>query len=171
MSGDGKDGAFWTPERIATLREFAGKISGGEIANIIGATRNMIIGKMRRLGLVGRAPAVTDTSKRTHRRKTPFRKPEAADEVPEKRAPHPWRPEPKEINPPREAAEASLPASGMGLGIDIMELTNDTCRWPLWADRGPVERHIYCGDPVDRSKVECPYCAIHRKMADGRRAS
>lgn len=169
MSSDGEHGAFWTEARMVVLRSLAGTMSGGELAKRLGATRNMIIGKMRRLGLVGRAPAVMSTSKRLHRRKTPFRKPEAADEMPD--APHPWRPTPKEVTPPREAAEASLPASGMGLGIDIMELTNDTCRWPLWADRGPIERHIYCGDPVDQSKKECPYCPVHRKMADGRRAS
>jgi hypothetical protein len=46
----------------------------------------------------------------------------------------------------------------------IIELTGDTCRWPLWADDGSGER-LYCGG---LALQESPYCAHHAGKAYGR---
>lgn len=46
--------------------------------------------------------------------------------------------------------------------IDIMALTNDTCRWPVrlnpWRDEGPW---LFCGHHVSRGR----YCRKHGAMA------
>ncbi len=46
----------WTPERIEQLRNFATSgLSSSQIAAEIGVTRNAVIGKLHRLGLVAGA--------------------------------------------------------------------------------------------------------------------
>lgn len=57
--------------------------------------------------------------------------------------------------PKREIVDApTLP------GVDIIDLSHRTCRWPLWTDAEPARR--YCGDPVVDG---WSYCHPHRLLA------
>jgi len=48
-------------------------------------------------------------------------------------------------------------------GISLMELTSETCRFPLW---GGVISDQYCGA---KSIEGCPYCGFHSRIAYQRR--
>lgn len=46
-------------------------------------------------------------------------------------------------------------------GVDIMGLTDKTCRWPLWGHDPDAHPKLFCGDPVTRRS----YCAHHARIA------
>jgi hypothetical protein len=50
--------------------------------------------------------------------------------------------------------------------VDLMELNNRTCRWPLFEGHEPFYEKLYCGA---RTNSESPYCAAHAGQAFTRR--
>jgi GcrA cell cycle regulator len=149
----------WTDRRVAQLKEMW-KENGNSASRIAvelgrGLSRNAVLGKLARLGLTAKD--------RKNRRPV----------APRVSAPRPRRvPSPHgnankisiqgrgkvmELHAtcePFEAREADV----VPLGIGLMELTEETCRWPE-GDRPPFK---FCGHMPVKG---LPYCAAHSRIA------
>jgi GcrA cell cycle regulator len=148
----------WTDERVELLKKlWAEGHSASKIAGTLGAiTRNAVIGKVHRLGLVGRAKS-----------------PSAA------------APRPRKAKPSGHVLRMARPAmrgnTALALAYDadaelepepidnvipisqrrsILELTEATCHWPV-GDPGTPD-FFFCGGPTLTS---LPYCAHHSRLA------
>lgn len=153
----------WTDARIDILKALwvQGMSASRIAAEIGGVSRNSVIGKVHRLKLAKRisTPRERQPPKpRIHKRQR-FR------EVP---------PMPIEntgavlIGPliqngegdPSVMPDQRRPGS---LSCTLMELTNQTCRWPLWDDAKP--EHLFCGASGADLENKLPYCPHHSRMA------
>lgn len=127
---------LWTDERATAVTVLwnAGQ-SAGLIAGVLGITRNMVIGKVRRLGLVARETTADGRSR--PERKTRFY---ARKEI-------------------RRAIEkpADMPTGPLnGIGVSFMELTADTCRFPIG---DPLDSSFFfCGQPPRDGSPYCWHC-------------
>lgn len=146
---------MWTEDNLRLLREMCeqGK-SFGEISRTLGTTRSAVIGKAFRLGI---KKAILPRSKDTPR-PPPKAKPSkitlpvqfARPRPPEPKSPEPPRPEP----PPEVIEPEVMPEQG----VSIIELDNETCRWP-------IEDFRYCGVREANLAQKRPYCEKHHGMA------
>jgi GcrA cell cycle regulator len=152
----------WTDAEVARLRElWANGRSAAQVAREIGCSRLAVIGKAQRLGLrrrdtadaacsisaVPRSPPLTgndlaragkafaDRARALARLEAQLRREPVAPEV---------------------HSPESRPCS-------FMELTRDTCRWPVGDPDTPG--FYFCGAPPDAGHV---YCAHHRHIAHAR---
>jgi GcrA cell cycle regulator len=153
---------MWTDERVELLKKlWADGLSASQIAaELGGVTRNAVIGKVHRLGLSGRAKSASSSAPRQ-------RKPRPAAHVMRVSRPtahgntalaahtHYAYAEEQEFEP--EPVENVIP---MGQRRTILELTEDTCRWPI-GDPGSAEFFFCGGRPITTG----PYCSYHSRMA------
>jgi GcrA cell cycle regulator len=149
----------WTDERVETLKKlWADGLSASQIAAELGGiTRNAVIGKVHRLGLSGRAKS-----------------PSSAAPRPRKARPHSQhlmrvsRPSVRgntalahsydlEVDSEPELVDNVIP---MGQRRTLLELTEETCRWPI-GDPGHAD-FFFCGG---QSITTLPYCAFHSRVA------
>ena len=140
----------WTPERVELLKTYA---SAGftcmQIAREIGVTRNAVIGKLNRLGLTRRPRAA-----RPHE---PNGAPNGARER-----------QPRLLTQRRilRAVYAQLPPLAATETIaseapcTLLELTRDTCRWPI--GDAAAKDFSFCGNAA---VAGLSYCAGHARMA------
>ena len=148
----------WTDERVETLKKlWAEGHSASQIAaELGGVTRNAVIGKVHRLGLAGRAKSPSSAAPRP-------RKPRAASHM--MRVPrtsmrgntalaHAYD---LDIEPEPELVDNVIP---LGQRRSLLELTEETCRWPI-GDPGTPD-FFFCGGPAITS---LPYCAYHSRVA------
>lgn len=153
----------WADDRVVYLRELfaTNRFSASDMAAKISIrfdcdlTRNAVIGKLFRLGLVrqGRLPRfgnrVVKPKKNSIR---PFNMGGASAKAP-KPAPEQGPPEftgdPSEIAPEQRRS--------------LLDLTNETCRWPYGEPSQPD--FFFCGALEADCQGERPYCAAHSKMA------
>jgi GcrA cell cycle regulator len=148
----------WTDERVESLKKlWAEGLSASQIAAELGGiTRNAVIGKVHRLGLAGRAKSPASTAPRP--RKTRAASPMLRISRPSVRGntalaqlyetehePHP------------ELADNVIP---LGQRRTLLELTEETCRWPI-GDPGSPE-FFFCGG---QTVTSLPYCAYHSRIA------
>jgi GcrA cell cycle regulator len=149
----------WTAEKlkILTCELEAGK-TAAQIAAALGdgITRNAVCGKLARLKL---------TLKRAHSPPPPAaEKPCAPPSRPTRR-----EPPPKPISRRSEALRRVLEESDAGaaapVGVSLLDLRENHCRWPLWGDTGDEER-LYCGAAV----AARAYCGAHCRLAGQARA-
>lgn len=138
----------WTPERVATLeRLWTDGLSASEIAaRFPGITRNAVLGKLHRLGRLGRGrPTASATARKVKEPRTPrARRSKAARQAPRMA---PARPSPVVV--PRWGGELAT----------VEALQSWHCRWPIG---DPHEATFaFCGRPV----VDRPYCGDHRAVA------
>lgn len=137
----------WTEERVATLTSlWADKVPAAAIADRIGApTRNTVLGKVHRLGLSRpRLPAHPKALRRGRGR------PRRAEPLgpPMDRPPVAPAPAPAAEPPPADA-------------IDLLALTNETCRFPVSGDGPP---YLFCGAPGADFANGAPYCRRHSRI-------
>jgi hypothetical protein len=158
----------WTGVNMQILRDLWGEHSSGYIAGVIGnPSRNSVLGKAHRLGLMEKRSGITKT------RATPFRKPrvQRSREVLPQHDRHyvDWlnRAEvfgtfphlPGDTLPSNTGSECGSFGTTRHSSVSLMDLSLDTCRWPLWSD---VVSDQYCGaKPIDGSS----YCPVHSKKA------
>ena len=126
----------WTTEQDCRLRELEEQgLSGYLIGIRLGKTRNAVIGRSYRLrGYRRRAKAPT-------MKKIPIKTP-------------------RRTSAQIVCVEAARPVpvdDGRRL-ISLLDLTEDTCRWPF-GDRGS---YLFCGAP--RAGPSPPYCAEHARL-------
>jgi GcrA cell cycle regulator len=168
----------WTEERVETLKKmWTEGQSASQIAKELGGvTRNAVIGKVHRLGLsnrVGDAAAPEAAPEPVEPAPTP--KPEAvsakpapeqpaAKAVPARRQiipagqPLPPQPSPNEISP--EALASQRETEKRARRLDLMELTERTCKWPIGDPA--TDDFWFCGLPSQPGK---PYCEAHVGVA------
>jgi GcrA cell cycle regulator len=148
----------WTDERVELLKKlWSDGLSASQIAAELGGiTRNAVIGKVHRLGLSGRAKSPSSTAPRQRKARA-----------------HPHimrvaRPAMRgntalaqafdyEIEVEPELVDNIIP---MGQRRNILELTEETCRWPI-GDPGSAE-FFFCGG---QTTTGLPYCGHHSRIA------
>jgi GcrA cell cycle regulator len=138
----------WTAARDAMLIEAynAGLSYSWIAAEIGGVSKNACIGRASRLGLAKRKTAPKPQTKRKAAPKEGAQRPDIAirKAATAPKVVAPYKPKPDPIKPGR---------------VPLIQLTEDTCRWPS-GDRPEDVR--YCGlRPVDGS----PYCETHTRAA------
>jgi GcrA cell cycle regulator len=175
----------WTPARIQSLREdWAAGLTAALIARRFGIRRGSVIGKAHRLGLerraVGKRPreaaAVPRPAKAAVLREP---RPVAARRatislanspaIPLVRASQRMPPvavdaaEAKRLGRAVPAVAGAAPLRPPRTGCGILDLTNESCRWP--------QEHLglgdprYCGEPGADLSARRPYCATHMRGA------
>ena len=138
----------WTDERIARLKELhAERWSASEIAGAMHITRNAVIGKLHRLGIVG--PLRVRKLKPSIRRRGP-RTTGRADLIVHRAA-------------ARKQYKAPPPVAPTPTMIGVLGLTECTCRFPLNDPKGPL--FGFCGSEEGTSYPGAPYCLFHAKLA------
>ena len=142
----------WTVERVTELRELAQTMPAGQIAKAWGVNRNVICGKMARLGI--KRPAAPYNPRRelpapVPRSVTRLRGRDDGDGGHQATFP-PQMPR----QAPAEAVHESFPE-----GTDIWQLTNSCCRYPLWRDCEPISQKFYCGGEAVEGLPYCDACA------------
>jgi GcrA cell cycle regulator len=148
----------WTDERVETLKKlWTDGLSASQIAAELGGiTRNAVIGKVHRLGLSGRAKSPSSAAPRP-------RKPRSHTHMLRVSRPsmrgntalaHAFE---YEIAEEPELIDNVIP---IGQRRTILELTEDTCRWPI-GDPGSSD-FFFCGG---QSLTGLPYCAHHSRVA------
>lgn len=129
--------------------------TAAEVADVLGPpfSRASVIGKMRRLGCLKRAPRVALTDGPDRALKPPRKPRRSASRSTTSRLP-PQRP-PQPLPPLREIGATGTPAP-------LALLPRGACRWPL-DDPGPGRMHLalFCGGPA----AGHVYCAAHRALA------
>jgi GcrA cell cycle regulator len=171
-------GVTWTAERVGLLRKLWSEgLSASQIAAELGGgvTRNAVISKAYRLGLVHGAVERPNTAR--------SRKPSPPPDLPSTTEPSgqnapgltPTMVDPQPADEPEETRpreEALVPAQKLeqprrqdavvplSKRVTIMELREAMCRWPLGDPTTPEFR--YCGA---QAIMGLPYCAHHAQVA------
>ena len=132
---------FWDDEMDAVIVEHYNKMRALQIADILGVTKNAVIGRAKRLGL----SRTNEARVKSHKPLSPFGswRRKGWDRIQRMFRP---RPEPVTV--------VSIPG-----GISIMELTGSTCRWPVSCTGAGM---MYCGFEVHKEKS---YCVEHCRVA------
>src|SRR3954469_15917181 len=118
----------WNAEREGQLKElFCKGMSFSLIARDIGVTRNAAIGKARRMQLSCRnKPLVTKERERS-------------PDAPPKRGAR------REIRHPAIIARPVIIPDNRDYRCSIYDLTDSSCRYPIWDVGTPHEQRLYCG--------------------------
>lgn len=148
----------WTDDRVEQLKKlWESGLSASQIAAELGnITRNAVIGKVHRLGLSGRAKSPSSAAPRQ-------RKVRPAQNMMRISRPmlrgntalaHVFE---VEAEPDPIAFDNVVP---MGQRRSLLELTEDTCHWPI-GDPSSTE-FFFCGG---KAVASLPYCAHHSRVA------
>jgi GcrA cell cycle regulator len=148
----------WTDERVELLKKlWADGLSASQIAAELGGiTRNAVIGKVHRLGLAGRAKSPSSSSPRPRKARphSPMMRVPRASMRGNTALAHAFE---YETEPEPELVDNVIP---IGQRRSLLELTEDTCRWPI-GDPGSAE-FFFCGG---QAVTSLPYCAYHSRVA------
>jgi len=147
----------WTDERVELLKKlWSDGLSASQIAGELGGiTRNAVIGKVHRLGLSGRAKSPSAGVARPRKARAPgmMRVPRSAIRGNTALA-HAYE---HDLEPEPELIENIIP---LGQRRTILELNEDTCRWPI-GDPGSPD-FFFCGGHTVNG---LPYCSYHSRVA------
>src|SRR5437868_866615 len=148
----------WTDERVELLKKlWADGLSASQIAAELGGiTRNAVIGKVHRLGLSGRAKSPSSASPRPRKTRAHPHMLRAARPV--MRGNTALAPVyDYDVDAEPEHIDNVIP---MGQRRNILELTEETCRWPI-GDPGGAD-FFFCGG---QTVTSLPYCSYHSRVA------
>jgi len=148
----------WTDDRVEQLKKlWEAGLSASQIAAELGnITRNAVIGKVHRLGLSGRAKSPSSAAPRQ-------RKVRPAQHMMRINRPssrgntalaHAFE---VEAEPDPIAYDNVVP---MNQRRTLLELTEDTCHWPIGDPSSP--EFFFCGG---KALASLPYCAHHSRVA------
>jgi len=150
----------WTEERTKKAVSLWEKgLSASQIAiRLGGVTRNAVIGKITRLGLQrGGAPRASRPKKRV-KPSLPRSKPTSAIDPQQPTLPKTFYTKPETVPlPVAREPELVVPVNER---VTILELNDNTCRWPM-GDPRDEDLH-YCGRPPEAKR---PYCLHHTRIA------
>jgi GcrA cell cycle regulator len=148
----------WTDERVEMLKKlWADGLSASQIAAELGGiTRNAVIGKVHRLGLSGRAKSPSSSAPRqrkarAHPHMLRVSRPTMRGNT---ALAHAYE---YEMEQEPELLDNIIP---MGQRRTILELNEDTCRWPI-GDPGSAD-FFFCGG---QTVTSLPYCTHHSRVA------
>jgi len=135
---------FWTDERVQELTRMTreGKVFR-EIAEILGCTRNAVIGKVHRLGLHVEVPL---SKQKTARRRAPVNVAKIKAKAPD---PPRFKYKPRE---PSVSVKMPTPSKHQGLGL--LDLEPHHCRFPT----GQGAEITFCGQPKLHGYSFCGPC-------------
>lgn len=141
---------LWSEALVARLSElWLSGTTGGEIGRRLGVSRCAVMGKLRRLGLLGAGRTAPAQLLKTTEQVS---KPPQIPQMRRNKRPLP-PPEPYQALPP-----PPLPPFG---SFDLLDLRHNSCRWP----EGERPDYRFCGRPRHH---ESSYCKIHYAMAHHR---
>lgn len=167
----------WTETQVSRLKAlWPTPMSAAQIAHDLGCgiTRNAVIGKAMRIKLPPRKVSASSA-----RLPQPVQRAESRFNPPGNRAAAlKTRPEPLPRRNPSNSlgaklaiaeAEPGLPEHleepAVGAGIQLLDLTNSTCRYPFGT---PGTDHFYfCGSDGADMNGKRPYCAFHTRKVQG----
>jgi GcrA cell cycle regulator len=150
----------WTDERVDLLRKlWLDGLSASQIAAELsrGITRNAVIGKVHRLGLSGRVKAPAAATPRQRTRAPAPRPASPRTAAPMSRGNLAVAFRPMEAPEPLPVEDVVIPMSEM---VEIMDLRESMCRWPVGDPTTPEFR--FCGS---RTPAAGPYCMHHARIA------
>jgi GcrA cell cycle regulator len=149
-------GMSWTDERVELLKKlWSDGLSASQIAAELGGiTRNAVIGKVHRLGLSGRAKSASSAAPRPRKARSPMMRLGRASIRGNTALAHAYE---MEAEAAPELIDNVIP---IGQRRTILELTEQTCRWPV-GDPGSSE-FFFCGG---NTLGGLPYCAYHSRVA------
>ncbi|QRM54097.1 GcrA family cell cycle regulator [Sinorhizobium sp. BG8] len=159
----------WTDERVERLKKLWSEgLSASQIAaQLGGVSRNAVIGKVHRLNLPGRAKSGgTPTAARPKRPTSAPRAPNYAARVTTRTVARPAGATviKEEIEVDFDIEQEIVPAGNvvvpMSRRLELTELTERTCKWPI-GDPLKEEFHFCGNDSPDNS----PYCNYHQRLA------
>src|ERR1700722_8845644 len=147
----------WTDERVELLKKlWSDGLSSSQIAaELAGITRNAVIGKVRRLGLSGRAKSASTGAPRPRKARSPSHMLRIGRPAIRGNTALAHAYEIEEAEP--ELIDNIIP---IGQRRTILELNEQTCRWPV-GDPGSTE-FFFCGG---NTLENLPYCAYHSRVA------
>lgn len=139
----------WTEVDDATLRQLLKeRKSAKQIGDLLGRSKNSIIGRCHRLGLSKKSKAT-----RTRAR---ARQPQPHGQTLLRQASSTKK---STVKPPQPYIERKAPK--VGTTCTLLELTNQSCRFPFGDPRSPDFR--FCGGPANYPQT--PYCDLHMRLA------
>jgi GcrA cell cycle regulator len=148
----------WTDERVELLKKlWSDGLSASQIAAELGGiTRNAVIGKVHRLGLSGRAKSASAAVARPRKARSPSHMLRLARSSIRGNTAlaHAYE---VDVEEAPELIENIIP---IGQRRTILELNEQTCRWPI-GDPGSSD-FFFCGG---NTVSGLPYCAYHSRMA------
>src|SRR5215211_7538323 len=154
----GMRGMSWTDERVEMLKKlWSDGLSASQIAAELGGiTRNAVIGKVHRLGLSGRAKSPSSAAPRprkprTHTHMLRVSRPSIRGNT---ALAHAYE---FDLEREPELLDNVIP---LGQRRTLLELTEETCRWPI-GDPGQPD-FFFCGG---QTITGLPYCAYHSRVA------
>lgn len=157
----------WTDEQIELLKKLWGeKLSASQIMQQLPFSRSAILGKVHRLKLDARRVVNAVSPVRAESR---FNPPANRAAALKKRPPPGPRAHNFDIPTRLELAgsEPGLPdhldEPAVGAGIQLIELTNSTCRWPFGHPN--TDRFFFCGAAGANLQEKQPYCPFHTRKA------
>jgi GcrA cell cycle regulator len=120
-------GMSWTDERVELLKKlWSDGLSASQIAAELGGiTRNAVIGKVHRLGLSGRAKSASSAAPRPRKARSPMMRIGRASIRGNTALAHAYE---MEAEAAPELIDNVIP---IGQRRTILELTEQTCRWPV----------------------------------------
>ena len=146
----------WTDERVELLNKlWADGLSASQIAGELGGiTRNAVIGKVHRLGLSGRAKSPSSSSPRPRkaRASSHLMRISRASTRGNTALAYDY-----DLEPEPELIENIIP---IGQRRTLLELNEDTCRWPIGDPASP--EFFFCGG---KPLTGLPYCSYHSRVA------
>jgi GcrA cell cycle regulator len=155
---------LWPDADIAKLRELAATgMSTAAIGASMGRTKSAIVGKMGRLGISYGHPKNGSVALGNMMAKV-----RGSDPQKRRSTTAPARQATKRINrgacakSERRSAFGEAPEPVPATAIGIFELTENTCRWPLWNNDTPAHQRVYCGG---KNIEGLPYCGAHCRIA------
>ena len=144
----------WTEERVELLKKlWLEGLSASQIAGVLGegVTRNAVIGKVHRLGLSGRAKTPSSSVPRVRKPRTTGMRPRMRYHGNNALAPQ------YDYEQDLDPLANVVP---IGPRISILELSENTCRWPIGDPLTPD--FYFCGQHSEEGK---PYCDFHSRRA------
>jgi GcrA cell cycle regulator len=146
----------WTDERVETLKKlWADGLSASQIAAELGGiTRNAVIGKVHRLGLSGRAKSPSSTAPRPRKARAHSHMLRVSRPAIRGNTALAYD---YDVEPEPELLDNIIP---IGQRRTILELTEETCRWPI-GDPGSTD-FFFCGG---QTVTSLPYCSYHSRVA------
>lgn len=153
--------SIWNAELDERLRILAPDYSAAQIAAMLGVSRNAVIGRCHRRNIALAGAQKKAAARRAEAKLRPPRRERKVQIKREKDMIAPDGADPSvyiSLAERREAAMVAPSADWQPARIGLMDLREDTCRWPLWIGIVPFSEKFYCGSKALPGNAYCSHC-------------
>ena len=151
---------IWTDEAVEELKKMWDKgMTTGQIAKVLGVTKNSIIGKVHRLCLTARPSPIKKSTNSEKKDTKPAKTEKNTTKKAKTTAPKAEKVKEVVIEKKEEVTKVETPTIEE-LNIPLVKLDNHTCRWPLGDPRD--EDFCFCGKKIKTGQT---YCEEHSAVA------